>query len=136
MAADHNLVGWFEIPCTDIDRAQQFYENVFQIKLERYKMGDEFMAWFPAKPDVYGTGGTLIQGPGYVPSTDGCQLYFTAPDIEATLARVSEGGGEVLVPLTSIGDHGYIGILKDTEGNKIGLHMNVASETTSDEEEE
>lgn len=31
----NNPVGWFEIVVQDIERAKNFYENVFQIKLER-----------------------------------------------------------------------------------------------------
>lgn len=29
---EHNMVGWFEIPVTDMDRARKFYESVFDIK--------------------------------------------------------------------------------------------------------
>ena len=31
-----NAISWFEIPAIDINRAQQFYETIFQIKLIRY----------------------------------------------------------------------------------------------------
>ena len=29
-----NAISWFEIPTIDIERAQKFYEAIFQIKLE------------------------------------------------------------------------------------------------------
>ncbi len=49
-------------------------------------------------------------------------MYFTAPDIEATLARAREKGGEVLLEKTSIGQEGFIAYMCDTEGNRVALH--------------
>ena len=31
-------------------------------------------------------------------------------------------GGKVAMPKTSIGEHGYVGVFIDSEGNKVGLH--------------
>lgn len=42
-----NSVSWFEIPATDLDRAQRFYETVLGFALEREAMGPEQMAVFP-----------------------------------------------------------------------------------------
>jgi predicted enzyme related to lactoylglutathione lyase len=36
---DKNVVGWFEIPTLDLDRAKKFYEKVLGLKLERRTMG-------------------------------------------------------------------------------------------------
>jgi predicted enzyme related to lactoylglutathione lyase len=44
---ENNLVGWFEIPVTDMERAIKFYEEVFDIKFSRNTMGPLDMAWFP-----------------------------------------------------------------------------------------
>jgi len=38
-----NLVNWFEIPVTDMDRAKNFYENVFGIEISINEMGDSVM---------------------------------------------------------------------------------------------
>jgi hypothetical protein len=46
MERKYNMVGWFEIPATDMDRAIKFYEEVFQVKLTRAPMGDLEMAFF------------------------------------------------------------------------------------------
>jgi uncharacterized protein len=35
MNANRNVVGWFEIYVQDIDRAKVFYQNTFQVTLER-----------------------------------------------------------------------------------------------------
>ena len=31
-------------------------------------------------------------------------------------------GGEVLLPKTSVGEHGFCAWLRDSEGNRVGLH--------------
>jgi uncharacterized protein len=45
LEAKHNVVGWFEIPVLDMERAILFYETVFGFKLTRKKMGPIDMAW-------------------------------------------------------------------------------------------
>ena len=40
------------------------------------------------------------------------------------LARVEAAGGQVAMPKMSIGEHGSIAFIIDTEGNKIGIHSN------------
>ncbi len=42
--------------------------------------------------------------------------------MDAILARVAGAGGAVVLPRTSIGQHGFIALIKDTEGNRVGLH--------------
>ena len=119
-----NPVGWFEIPVNDIDRAATFYETVFGVKLQRMDMGEERLAMFEHTGEAYGTGGTLVQGSPSDPSVNGTTVYFTAPDMEDMLERVKANGGEVIHPITSLGEHGWYAFIKDTEGNKIGLHRN------------
>ena len=76
----NNIVGWFEIPVTDMNRAIKFYEGVFNIKLERNKMESVDMAWFPHHPEKYGSGGTLIcHKDFYKPSSEGIMIYLSAP---------------------------------------------------------
>ena len=49
-------------------------------------------------------------------------IYFTAPDIEGTLAKVNANGGRTLIPRTSIGEYGFIAHFEDSEGNRLALH--------------
>ncbi|MBD3251995.1 VOC family protein [Candidatus Uhrbacteria bacterium] len=117
-----NPVGWFEIPVTDMDRAETFYRSLLGYKLERHEMGPNLMSWFPMERDAAQATGTLIKGEAYTPSHEGTIIYFSAPDLEATLEKVEGLGGRVLVPKTDIGEHGYIAHIEDTEGNRIALH--------------
>ena len=123
---DRNVVGWFEIPAVDIGRAQKFYEEVLGLKLERHTLDQLEMAWFPWIDNASGSSGSLVQmEENYKPSQDGVVIYFTSPsgDAATELARVEQAGGKLLLPKTKISDdHGYYGLVLDTEGNRIAIH--------------
>lgn len=120
-----NPVGWFEIPVTNMDRAIKFYEEVFNVKLDRHEMGETHMAWFPMKLNGSGSAGTLIEHKKfYKPSQEGTLVYFTAKsgDVATEAAAAVKAGGSIVVEKKNIGEHGFIAIVKDSEGNRIGLH--------------
>jgi predicted enzyme related to lactoylglutathione lyase len=124
-----NVVGWFEIPTKNLDRAQKFYEEVLGLKLERHTLGTSEMAFFPWNEDGAGSPGSLIQQDEfYHPSAEGVVIYFTSPSGDAAneLARVKEAGGKLLRDKTKIADeHGFYGLLVDTEGNRIAIHSQI-----------
>ena len=121
-----NMVGWFEIPVTDMERAIKFYETVFGVKLDRNQMGPLDMAWFPWVDGAYGSGGSLVYHEEYYkPSTDGVVIYLSAPsgNLSNELSRVEAEGGNVLQDKTQISEeHGFMAIILDSEGNKVALH--------------
>lgn len=122
---ESNMVGWFEIPVEDMDRAKTFYEDVFQIQIQVHDMGGTKMGWFPWAQDKPGAPGSLIQNKDwYAPSkTDGVLIYFHSEDLDTEINRVEEAGGKVLKPKTQISpDVGYMGLFLDSEGNRIALH--------------
>jgi hypothetical protein len=123
---NQNVVGWFEIPVTDMGRAIQFYETVFDFKLSRHLLGPLDMAWFPAVDNGTGSPGSLVFNQrAYKPSQDGVLIYFTARsgDVSNELARVEKAGGKILLPRTQISDDvGFMALISDSEGNRIALH--------------
>ena len=126
MDKQHNIVGWFEIPVSNMERAVKFYETLFGIKLQRETMGNIDMAWFPGNMESVGASGSLVYNPEmYKPSKDGTLIYFSSQygDVSRELARIKEAGGSVLQPKTLITDDiGYMAICLDSEGNRIALH--------------
>jgi uncharacterized protein len=126
MEIKHNVVGWFEIPVTNMERAIRFYETVFDLKLTLQKMGPLDMASFPWVENSVGSGGSLVFSPGnYKPSADGTLIYFTAfsGDVSIELGRVESAGGKVLLPKTLISKEvGYMALFLDSEGNRVALH--------------
>lgn len=121
-----NAISWFEIPATDIDRAQQFYETVFQIKMQPMDFQSTKMRMFPIDDPMKGIGGTLIDSGGFhKPSaTDGPLIYLNGnPNVQIFLDRVEAAGGKIMVPKTEISpEYGYMAVFLDTEGNRVALH--------------
>lgn len=121
-----HAISWFEIPTTDINRAQLFYETIFQMKMQVMDFGEMKMRMFPLDDPMTQVGGTLIQTDGFhIPSaTDGPLLYLNGnPDCSIVLDRVEAAGGKIVMPKTTISDeYGDMAIFIDTEGNRIALH--------------
>lgn len=121
-----NAISWFEIPTTDIDRAQKFYESIFSITLQAMDMPKMKMRMFPIEDPMNGVGGTLVDSGGFhKPSeTDGPLIYLNGnPDVQYVLDKVEEAGGKITVPKTEISpDYGFMGVFIDTEGNRIAVH--------------
>jgi hypothetical protein len=117
-----NPVNWFEIPVNDLQRAIAFYEKSLQVKLSREEMGPMKMAMFPSDMEGLGAAGSLVKADGYGPCAGGTLVYFRVKDIEATLKRIVEKGGKILMPKTAIGKYGFIAQFEDTEGNREALH--------------
>jgi predicted enzyme related to lactoylglutathione lyase len=116
-----NAVNWFELAAADLGRAQAFYEGVLGITLRAETFGGMAMAIFPYDG---GVGGALVMDARFTPSADGALVYLdTRGALDACLARVGPAGGQVLLPKTDIGAPGFIAVVLDTEGNKVGLHM-------------
>lgn len=121
-----HAISWFEIPTTDIDRAQKFYETIFGIQLAPADFDNMQMRMFPLEDPMSGIGGALVKTDGFhVPSaTDGPLLYLNGnPDVQNVVDKIEGAGGKVIVPKTKISDeYGYMAVFIDTEGNRIALH--------------
>lgn len=121
-----NAISWFEIPATDIDRAQKFYETIFGIQMVPMDLENIQMRMFPLDDPMKGVGGTLVKTDGFhVPSaTDGPLIYLNGnPDVQTVVDKVEAAGGKVTVPKTKISDeYGYMAVFLDTEGNRIAVH--------------
>ncbi len=118
------MVGWFEIPVTSMERAKSFYETVFEVAISVHDLGGLVMGWFPSGDNTHGATGSLVQHEMYQPSeSHGVLIYFSSRDVNIELNRVASAGGTVLKPKTAIGEgHGFMALLKDSEGNRIALH--------------
>lgn len=121
------MVGWFEVPVTDMERAKKYYEIVFGIEISIHDMGGVIMGWFPNDTGKGGAQGSLVKHEQYIPSiTHGTVVYFSCKDLANELGRVEAAGGEILQPKTEIGaGHGFMALMKDSEGNRIALHSQV-----------
>ncbi len=118
----NNPVGWFEIYVQDISRAKAFYENVFSIKLDELKMPDLEMWTFPMDHEGAGASGAIVKMEGCPSGGNSTIVYFLCKDCTIEENKASTHGGKIFKEKCSIGEHGFISLVTDTEGNMIGLH--------------
>ena len=122
-----NTVVHFEIYVNDMERAQKFYESVFDIKLTKMEVPEQEespaeMLSFPFDVETYGSGGMLVKMPGFEAGVGGTLVYFNCEDCAVEESRVVENGGSVQKSKLSLGEYGYMSLVVDSEGNMIGLH--------------
>jgi predicted enzyme related to lactoylglutathione lyase len=121
-----NAISWFEIPTTDINRAQKFYETIFDMTMMPMDFPSMKMRMFPLDDMMTQVGGALVDSGGFhkASATDGPLIYLNAnPDVQHVLDKVEAAGGKIMVPKTEISpEYGFMGVFSDTEGNRIGLH--------------
>lgn len=120
-----HLINWVEIPVTDLERAKKFYDTIFGgIEFQEMEQNGNKYAIFPSNDQF--NAGALVKGEYYRPSSDGISIYMDGgKDLDNILKHVKKAGGEIIMSKTYTGkEAGYVGMLIDTEGNKIGLqHM-------------
>ena len=120
-----HAISWFEIPTQDIDRAQKFYEDIFDIKMIPLDLANIKMRMFPIDNPMNIGGALTFNSEFYRPSaTDGPLVYLNGnPDLQKVLDKVEDAGGQILVPKTQISpEYGFMGVFLDSEGNRVGLH--------------
>lgn len=121
-----NPFTWVEIYVDDMGRAQKFYESVLQIKLIPMQapggFGDLEMVSFPWAEGEANISGALCKTSDMKPGSGGTLVYFNSDDCDTETARIEDAGGKVLQPKFQIGEHGFVSIAMDTEGNTIGFH--------------
>ena len=124
-----NVLTWFEIPVTDTERAKKFYEIILDIQMTTrlFPETNEELTFFPYDPKIIQATsgritGVLTKSNTKYPSDKGTLVYINAyPEIHIVLDKVEPAGGKIIAPKTQI-PAGFIAIIIDSEGNKVGLH--------------
>ena len=122
----NNAISWFEIGTTDLSRATKFYETIFGVTLVPMDLPNIKMRMFPLEDMMTQVGGAIVDSGGFhKPSaTDGPLIYLNGnPDVQKILDKVEAAGGKIMVHKTMISpEYGFMAVILDTEGNRIGLH--------------
>ncbi len=85
-----NVPVWFEIPTTDLDRAQRCYETLLDQPLSRTDFSGMPIAVFPyEKP---GSSGALVEDARCRPSADGSVVYLRLDALDPVLTRAADAG--------------------------------------------
>ena len=125
--SETNILTWFEIPITDMQRAKKFYETILDIDMVIKADGNNEAVFFPYDPTVIQATsgrvtGVLSKSDNNSPSANGTMVYINAsPDIQKVLDKVEPAGGKIVMPKMHM-NAGFIAIIMDSEGNRVGLH--------------
>jgi len=91
------------------------------------KDGNEEAVFFPFDSSVVQATsgritGVLKKSDQNAPSGNGTLVYINAsPVLQLVLDKIEQAGGKVVLPKTQI-PAGFIAVIIDSEGNRIGLH--------------
>jgi uncharacterized protein len=108
-----NPIAHFDIMGKDSVALQAFYAKVFDWKLSppMPEMGNYSLV----DNEGQGIGGGIGEGDPRV------TLYIRVDDLEAYMARVTQAGGQVLMPATPVTETVSIALFADPAGNTTGL---------------
>jgi uncharacterized protein len=119
-AARNSVITWFEILAADFERAVSFYEATFNIQLRRDAAWPN-MAFFPHQSPV--VGGAIVPAKDAGPADGGVTIYLNCDGkLDDVLERVPNSGGAILEAKNHIPNVGWVAQIRDSEGNRVGLH--------------
>ena len=116
----------FEVPAKNPKRAQSFYKDVFGWQLTDVDMPDGTYTLATTAPvDKEGN----LTEPGAINGAimkerkpfSGPVITLQVDDIDESLKAVAKHGGKAVTKKTPMGDFGFYGYFRDSEGNLIGL---------------
>ncbi len=101
----------FEVPASDSERARGFYGSLF---------GWQFQQGMPEMDYHLTEGGAVMGGDMAAQMVGHLRIYFDTDDIDVSVAKVRELGGEAedKQPIPGVG---WFSGCKDTEGNEFSL---------------
>lgn len=112
-------------------RAKKFYEEVFGWKVAPVPgSGGDYHSAITVASDESGEPKVLggINGGFYKRGTHGLTgtfLEIRVHSIEDHLKKIEKAGGSTVLPRGPISDFGFFAVVKDTEGNTVGLWEDV-----------
>jgi len=121
-----NPVVHFEMPAEDLARVKRFYENVFGWNMNQLgpDMGNYLLATTSPMDEKnnYKEKGA-INGGFYEKGEYGTtpHIVIAVDDLNQFMRKVGESGGELIGEPTAIPGVGDFIMIRDTEGNRVGL---------------
>ena len=114
-----NSIGWFELSVNDIERAKDFYNKLFGWEYKLMQGSDSYWTIYTGENSI---GGGFNLKTTSEDNGNALILYVEVENINNTLKTAVNSGGSIIKEKTLITENsGYYGLLKDADGNMIGL---------------
>ena len=118
----HGMFSWNELMTTDLASAKEFYNEVFGWTFEESPSAQEGEPYVVAK-----VGDAMVCGMFNKPAALPAEIpphwngYVTVEDIDATVAKVKELGGNILLEAMEIPGVGRMAVISDKQGAVINI---------------
>ena len=110
-------VSHFDIPADDPQRAQEFYKQVFDWKFEKWDGPMEYWMAVTGTEEPGINGGLSKRMPGQMGMTNTVDV----PSVDEYSKKITDKGGQLIVPKMPIPKVGWFAQCMDTEGNMFGI---------------
>ena len=118
---NHGHVEWCDLMSDDVDKARDFYTDLFGWNTEVMDVGTGPYTVFKAgETPVAGLMAKPPEGPGASAPT-AWTSYVSVDDVDACTARVADAGGVVCAGPMDIPTVGRMSIIQDPTGGVIGI---------------
>lgn len=112
---------WIDLTTTDLEKVKPFYSALFNWTFQ--DMGPEFGNYNLISVGEDVVGGAMqynaeFMGPNPI---NAWSLYFATEDVESSITKAVELGGEIRTPAMQVGDQGSMGEISDPSGALVGL---------------
>lgn len=107
-----------EIPTTDMEKAIQFYRELFEWKIEMWRGSSDYAGFDTGEEPG---GGIMKVDKVSPPAGTGLLFYVMVDSIEDTLSKAEKLGGKLVKEKTPVADMGWFGLFSDLDGNVIGI---------------
>jgi len=115
----HGAFSWSELTTTDPDAAARFYGQLFGWVVK--DMGAEMGSYRVASVGDDQVAGIMSLPPDAPPMPPSWGCYVTVDDLDATLARCTELGGQVLMPPMEVPTVGRMAVIRDPQGAALSV---------------
>ena len=108
----------FELNVKNIEKTKEFYENVFNWDIEKWKGPMEYwlvMTGDEKKPGIDGGIGKVEDDQPSVINT------IDVKDIDDVVKKIKKNGGKIITPKHAVPGVGWLAYFKDTEGLIFGI---------------
>jgi predicted enzyme related to lactoylglutathione lyase len=110
------LISHIEIPSSNMDQTKDFFSKVFEWEFKPFGKG--YMLFNNHKGIMVG-----VRQVEKVNSGDTTVFHINVSNIDETLDKAKSGGGSVFKEKTVIPAMGWYALIKDPQGNIIGLYQ-------------
>lgn len=110
-------ISHFDIPVDNPERAQKFYNKVFNWKFEKWDGPTDYWMAKTGKEQPGIDGGMSKRMPGQMGMTN----TINVPSVDNFVKKITENGGHLLIPKMPILKVGWFAQCTDTEGNMFGI---------------